>query len=585
MIRLRYLVIGLAFLLLGQFFVLNQSMAVSGSILDESDTPDLTITNVALTPSSPEVGQTVTVNVSVKNLGSSLTSGQGIDNWFSSIQDFTWASTSVPLMGAREVSSSTPMVTNEVIVYTGSGSFSSAGTKSVTLKVDNANELTEEVETNNSWTVPIVVAPVAPVIDKPDLTITGVSFNPASPRVDENVVIKVNVKNLGTSLTSGQGIDNWLTAVEDFTWSSSSLPLLGARQVTSSSPMVMNETIIYSGSGHFNATGTKDVNFKVDNANELTEMDETNNTWIGTLTVISSASDDDDDDDEEDDDNDNEGHKVLVCHFNNGTKQYSEILVDRNGWLHGHAKQGDFIKTGDTCAISGGNSTSTTATTTPVVARLRERIRSLDYQASEMEHNVVAWEKQLVKRINKALTERLRGRILLQVQNSGEAWYLDPDSQQRFYLQNGNSAYQALQAFGLGITDQNLQQIPIGLVDKFAGEDTDGDGLPDKLEISIGTDPNNPDSDGDGYNDKEEIMNNYSPLGPNKMAVNTALTNRLKGKILLQVQKQGQAWWINPEDGKRYYLKDGQTAYDIMRYLSLGITNEDIEQIDVGSLE
>ena len=32
-------------------------------------------------------------------------------------------------------------------------------------------------------------------------------------------------------------------------------------------------------------------------------------------------------------------------------------------------------------------------------------------------------------------------------------------------------------------------------------QDTDGDGLPDSLEISIGTDPNKPDSDGDGLND------------------------------------------------------------------------------------
>jgi len=116
MIRLRHLVIGLAFLLLGQFFVLSKSMATSGSILDESDTPDLTITNVTLTPSSPEVGQTVMVNVSVKNLGGSLTSGQGIDNWFSSIEDFTWATTSsVHLLGARQVASTTPMIQNETI--------------------------------------------------------------------------------------------------------------------------------------------------------------------------------------------------------------------------------------------------------------------------------------------------------------------------------------------------------------------------------------------------------------------------------------------------------------------------------------
>jgi hypothetical protein len=36
--------------------------------------------------------------------------------------------------------------------------------------------------------------------------------------------------------------------------------------------------------------------------------------------------------------------------------------------------------------------------------------------------------------------------------------------------------------------------------------DSDGDGLPDWLEILLGTDPNNPDTDGDGLTDFEEIF-------------------------------------------------------------------------------
>ena len=34
--------------------------------------------------------------------------------------------------------------------------------------------------------------------------------------------------------------------------------------------------------------------------------------------------------------------------------------------------------------------------------------------------------------------------------------------------------------------------------------DSDGDGQPDELEVSYGTDPHNPDTDGDGLNDGEE---------------------------------------------------------------------------------
>jgi len=62
------------------------------------------------------------------------------------------------------------------------------------------------------------------------------------------------------------------------------------------------------------------------------------------------------------------------------------------------------------------------------------------------------------------------------------------------------------------------------------------------------------------------------------------MVNRLKGKILLQVEGRGQAWYINPSDGKKYYLADGEAAYQVMRYLSLGVTNKDLGQITEDSL-
>jgi hypothetical protein len=52
------------------------------------------------------------------------------------------------------------------------------------------------------------------------------------------------------------------------------------------------------------------------------------------------------------------------------------------------------------------------------------------------------------------------------------------------------------------------------VVEEVAPVDTDGDGLDDARENTIGTDPNNPDTDGDGYLDGEEIQNGFSPLVP-----------------------------------------------------------------------
>ena len=48
------------------------------------------------------------------------------------------------------------------------------------------------------------------------------------------------------------------------------------------------------------------------------------------------------------------------------------------------------------------------------------------------------------------------------------------------------------------------------------------------------------------------------------------------------MEELGQAWYINPTDGLRYYMKDGNAAYQIMRFLSLGISNLDLKNIGVG---
>ena len=70
--------------------------------------------------------------------------------------------------------------------------------------------------------------------------------------------------------------------------------------------------------------------------------------------------------------------------------------------------------------------------------------------------------------------------------------------------------------------------------------------------------------------------------GENK-AFPTAL-NHVKGKILLQVEVHGEAWYVHPKTGIRYYMKDGEAAYSLMRYHSLGITNADLEKIPEGNL-
>lgn len=61
------------------------------------------------------------------------------------------------------------------------------------------------------------------------------------------------------------------------------------------------------------------------------------------------------------------------------------------------------------------------------------------------------------------------------------------------------------------------------------------------------------------------------------------LADRLQGYVLLQVESHGEAWYVKPITKQRYYLRDGQAAYDLMRFHSLGISNTDLSTIPIAT--
>jgi hypothetical protein len=118
------------------------------------------------------------------------------------------------------------------------------------------------------------------------------------------------------------------------------------------------------------------------------------------------------------------------------------------------------------------------------------------------------------------LSQKLSGQILLQVESHGEAWYVNPDNHQRYYMADGNAAFNVMRNLGIGITNDNLT----------------------------------------------------------KLQNNKNLAEKQSGKIFLQIQDKGEAYYVN-SDGTLYYLKDGDAAYNIMRSLGLGITNSNLFRI------
>lgn len=179
------------------------------------------------------------------------------------------------------------------------------------------------------------------------------------------------------------------------------------------------------------------------------------------------------------------------------------------------------------------------------------------------------------------ISSRLSGRILLDVEKNGEAWYVFPTDLRRYFLKRPSDAFDLMRKFGKGISDADLNMIPVGLIDNN-NRDTDLDGLPDKLETALGTDLSKKDSDDDGYDDKTEIQNQQNPLGKGSMAINKSLVQKNSGLIFLQVEKNGEAWYLNPVDGRRYFLGSPSDAFDLMRKIGLGIKSSELEKIAIG---
>ncbi|MFH1766562.1 MAG: hypothetical protein ABH826_00495, partial [Patescibacteria group bacterium] len=49
-----------------------------------------------------------------------------------------------------------------------------------------------------------------------------------------------------------------------------------------------------------------------------------------------------------------------------------------------------------------------------------------------------------------------------------------------------------------------------------------------------------------------------------------SLSASLSGRILLQVEENGEAWYVNPIDERRYFMGRPADAFQLMRNLGLG---------------
>ncbi|MCX6785400.1 MAG: hypothetical protein NTZ18_00935 [Candidatus Komeilibacteria bacterium] len=125
----------------------------------------------------------------------------------------------------------------------------------------------------------------------------------------------------------------------------------------------------------------------------------------------------------------------------------------------------------------------------------------------------------------KPVLNSIKGKIVLQVEQNGEAYYTSPKTNKVYYLKDGNSAYQTMKETGAGINEADF----INLVSS-------------------------------------------NPQGQ-------ALRKRFAGQIVLRVKARGEAYYINPTNLSVTYMPDGNAAYQIMKQQGVGISNDNLNKV------
>ncbi|PIT95155.1 hypothetical protein COT98_01010 [Candidatus Falkowbacteria bacterium CG10_big_fil_rev_8_21_14_0_10_39_9] len=137
---------------------------------------------------------------------------------------------------------------------------------------------------------------------------------------------------------------------------------------------------------------------------------------------------------------------------------------------------------------------------------------------------LIALNCLLLLPFNSAAAASLSGRIFLQVQDKGQAWYVYPVDAKRYYLGRPDDAFNIMRQLGLGVSGKSFYSFAV------------------------------------------------------------RPTSNVLGRIILRVESKGEAYYVDPLTGHLNYLGRPDDAYRVIRALGQGITNSDLNKIPLGYL-
>lgn len=427
-------------------------------------TTDLMMENITINPTNPKVGEQTTITFWGKNNGNlTLYGGNGINNVGVSIPDFQGGNLWY-MVGAVPDPSTNPLRPGEIYSYSYVGSFTSDGNKVISLKTDNANELAESNEYNNSISGTIFVGTPTGL----DLKIDNVQISPTKPIVGQPVTITITGSYVGgAAINNSDAIGSIGFFHNDFQTSA-----VGSLSPKPSiiNPLVSGSRFFYTISGSFTNSGNKNLVFKIDDKNYLNEINENNNTFNQAVEVL-------------------EGGSLIKV------ANRSEIfIVKADGKKHSFVNAATFWShyTGDWNRLyQNGN-----------VVYINT-ISQADFDAIKYGNNItIKPGSKLIKFLNNSqiFTVYDGNKLKLIEDSSALTWY--------------GSGYDWRNKV---VTIQDIFTIDY-IFNSMNFIDIDDDGVSNIDELNLyKTDPYKWDSDGDGYSDGWEILNGYNPNGPGKL--------------------------------------------------------------------